>query len=382
MLFFSMILAAVVIARGIFVMTKNNFYRIIFSILVFGVSSKFLINKILTGKISLYPDVPDFLIFINLWLFGVVFILFFLLIIKDIALGITCLISFALKKYAPIKIHFYFKIATIVVTFLSVILATWGIFSAFSLPDVKEQEIKIANLPYSLNDTSIAVLTDLHADRLNNRERIEKIVEITNNLQADLVVITGDFADGAIDSVKDTLAPLKNLKSKYGVFGVPGNHEYYSGYQEYQSYLEQLGIKMLNNRFSPLAEEQIALIGVTDKAAAQYKFRENFPAPDIRSAMSGTENYPIKILLAHRPDMASEAKNYGLDLQISGHTHGGSILLFDLIVATFNDGFVSGLYKFKDSSMQLYVSNGSSIWSAFPFRIGVPNEITLIRLKR
>ena len=96
----------------------------------------------------------------------------------------------------------------------------------------------------------------------------------------------------------------------------------------------------------------------------------------------GTENYPIKILLAHRPDMASEAKNYGLDLQISGHTHGGSILLFDLIVATFNDGFVSGLYKFKDSSMQLYVSNGSSIWSAFPFRIGVPNEITLIRLKR
>ena len=79
MLFFSMILAAVVIARGIFVMTKNNFYRIIFSILVFGVSSKFLINKILTGKISLYPDVPDFLIFINLWLFGVVFILFFLL---------------------------------------------------------------------------------------------------------------------------------------------------------------------------------------------------------------------------------------------------------------------------------------------------------------
>ena len=148
--------------------------------------------------------------------------------------------------------------------------------------------------------------------------------------------------DGRVAVRGGDLRPLEELSAPLGVFGVPGNHEYYSGYEEWMLFLSGLGIDMLENSHRILAGGKLALGSVTDPAA--------------------------------------EAAKSGVALQVSGHTHGGMIVGIDRLVARFNAGFVAGSYRVGD--LRLYVSRGSGIWNGFPIRLGVPSEITLLRLKR
>ena len=119
-----------------------------------------------------------------------------------------------------------------------------------------------------------------------------------------------------------------------------------------------------------------ALPGQTDPAAARFG-RET---PDLRKTFDGAPPGAVKLLLAHQPKPAAEAAKSGVALQVSGHTHGGMIVGIDRLVARFNAGFVAGSYRVGD--LRLYVSRGSGIWNGFPIRLGVPSEITLLRLKR
>ena len=382
MLIFSIIFAILIIVRAIIPAPMTLKSKIILSAIACLISLKFFISHLITGRMFYEPAIPKFFIIFGTWLFGIVFIFFFLIIFKDLCFLLVLLINSMTKKYQSIQLKSFFNIFTLVLLGLSIIAATFGLISGLAVPSVKEQNITIQKLPSSLNNFTIAVLTDLHIDRLTDKSKIEKIVKKTNNLQPNIIVILGDVADGSTTELAELLAPLQNLKAKNGVYGVVGNHEYYSGYEDYQKLFKQFGVKMLNNKFIPLMNNQIALIGITDRAALQSRFKSKLPAPNLSKAAKGSELYPIKILLAHRPAIASDAKKFNIDLQLSGHTHGGSILLFDSIVAMSNGSFSSGLYKLPNSKTQLYVSNGSGIWSGFPFRIGRASEITLIRLKR
>lgn len=182
--------------------------------------------------------------------------------------------------------------------------------------------------------------------------------------------------DGRVAVRGGDLRPLEELSAPLGVFGVPGNHEYYSGYEEWMLFLSGLGIDMLENSHRILAGGKLALGGVTDPAAARFG-RET---PDLRKTFDGAPPGAVKLLLAHQPKPAAEAAKSGVALQVSGHTHGGMIVGIDRLVARFNAGFVAGSYRVGD--LRLYVSRGSGIWNGFPIRLGVPSEITLLRLKR
>ena len=326
------------------------------------------------------PNIPHSIIWGMTWFFGIIFILFFLLIFKDLCFLITYLINLITKKYSIDVLKKFFNAFSLVATLLAIIISTIGLFSGFATPQVKEQVIKIKNLPNNLNNFSIAVLSDLHIDKMTDKDKIEKIVEITNNLKPNIIVLLGDVADGTTDELADKLAPLAKLQAKSGIFGVVGNHEYYSGYHEYQKLFRQFNIKILNNQFTAVGE--LALIGITDKVIKNKNSSRKIPSQNLNKAVNGSETFPVKILLAHRPAVAHEAKKYDIDLQLSGHTHGGSIILFDRLVAAYNGGFYSGLYKLNNSKLQLYVHNGTGIWSGFPFRFGHSSEITLIKLKR
>ena len=223
---------------------------------------------------------------------------------------------------------------------------------------------------------TVAALADLHADGITREDRIRKIVERTNALNPDIVVIAGDFVDGTVSEHGGDLRPLADLKARYGVFGVPGNHEYYSGYEEWMEFLSALGIRMLLNEHALAGGEAVVLAGVTDPVAGLMGKEE----PDISKALQGAPEKGVRILVSHQPRLAREAAEHGVDLQVSGHTHGGMITGMDRLVARFNEGFVSGLYTV--GHMKLYVSNGSGIWNGFPIRIGVPSEIVLIRLRK
>lgn len=115
------------------------------------------------------------------------------------------------------------------------------------MPEVREYSVFVNRLPEEFEGMSVAVLADLHVDHTTSPGHIREIVWRTNAACPDMVVIVGDFVDGSIEDCREAVQPLADLKARFGVFGVPGNHEYYSGYREWMGHLSRLGIRMLCN---------------------------------------------------------------------------------------------------------------------------------------
>ena len=161
------------------------------------------------------------------------------------------------------------------------------------------------------------------------------------------------------------------------MFAIPGNHEYYVDYVHWLPVFEQLGVQMLLNRHVLVSHNgrQLVLAGITDKAASPLRL----PLHDVAGALRDAPEQSPVILLSHRPIGAVANARQGVDLQLSGHTHGGQIWGPHLLAQWANQGFVSGLYDVQ--GMQLYVSNGTGLWNGFPIRLGRAAEITHITLR-
>lgn len=249
-----------------------------------------------------------------------------------------------------------------------------GEYKALSLPDVREITVELPHYPVGVAPLRIALLADLHADCVKTAPFLRAVTERTNALGADAILIVGDFVDGCVARRGKDVAELQHLHAPLGVYGVSGNHEYYSGNGEWQSFLCKQGIRMLNNEHVKLGP--VVLAGVPDIAARH----NGAPAPDLARALRGVPRQAPVVLMAHQPKYAAEAASFGVDLQLSGHTHGGLIRGLDALLARFNDGFVAGLYQVSENT-QLYVSRGTSLWTGDAVRLGVPAEITLITLR-
>lgn len=313
------------------------------------------------------PDCPMWVELVCSWLFISLIVLLGLLVAMEITLLPLRLLQRRWPCFKKLR-H------TLLVLCAPAALGTaaWGMYQAFALPEVQEVTI---HLPQLKQPVRLAMLTDLHADRFKQADFFREVVTRTNALQADLVVITGDFEDGHLYALAPALAPLRHLESRWGVYAVDGNHDYFSGHAAWQRYLGKIGIRFLNNENVSPGPGYIVLAGVTDPAAV----RDNCPPPDIAQALAGkpSDGTPI-VLLAHQPRLAKQAARHGVQLQLSGHTHGGQAPGFRQIVAAFNDGLVQGLNR--RGKLQVYISNGTSLWSGFPFRLFTPAEITLIHL--
>ncbi len=327
------------------------------------------------GGMYFAPELPRFLILSTAFLYSACFIAFFLLILKDLTWGIWLLTNCIRKKKEP---RFPRKIASMTVFGAALLIAAYGTWEALRIPEVRTEEIVLAKLPPELDGFTIVVLADLHASAMNTEVLLQKIVDKANTLKPDLMLLNGDIVDGTVENRRLAVAPLAELRAKYGVWGSPGNHEYLSGYREWVDALGKLGIQLLDNRHVTLqiGAAHLTLAGVTDATATRY----GLPVPDIKAALYGSRDDAVRILMAHRPAGSSEHAQAGVDLQISGHTHGGMIIGLDrMIIAKYNEGFVSGHYQV--GKMKLYVSRGSALWLGFPFRLGVPSEITRIVLR-
>ncbi|MCC8193929.1 MAG: metallophosphoesterase, partial [Deltaproteobacteria bacterium] len=173
------------------------------------------------------------------------------------------------------------------------------------------------------------------------------------------------------------VAALRVLRARDGVFACDGNHEYYSGHAAWMRAFKALGLPLLHNAHTVvrIKGKQLVLAGVNDPAADRF----GMEGPDLEKALAGAPAEAPVILLAHQPRYARFNAERGVDLQLSGHTHGGQMIGFDRIVASHNEGFVRGLYTV--GSMKLYVCPGAGLWTGFPVRIGVPAEIARIVLR-
>ncbi|MGB5372389.1 MAG: metallophosphoesterase [Polyangiales bacterium] len=254
-------------------------------------------------------------------------------------------------------------------------LSGWGVWSAIRPVEVKRVAVRLKKLPGALNGLRLVQLTDMHIGLTIGRDFVEDVVRKVNALEPDIVAITGDLIDGSVDDLGSAVAPLGKIRAKLGTYFVTGNHEYYSGADPWLAFLQGLGIKALRNEHVELSKngETIHLAGVDDWSARRFG---NGHGADMARAMAGRDaNKPV-VLLAHQPVQFDEAREHGVDLQISGHTHGGQIFPFGLLTRLAQP-FVSGLHRRGDS--QIYVSSGTGYWGP-PMRIAAPAEITLIEL--
>lgn len=372
---FALLLAGWVILRGALPLRIRWELKAGISAAILLVAFKFHLLYLFGGPRFFAPDLPGFVILISAWLHIILFLFFFLLLGSEIVRGVVCLYMLIRKIERTERFRIAGNRINLALLIIACLMSTFGILNGVATPNVRALTIVINKLPPELDGLTVAVIADLHVDGLTQADDIKKIVQKTNSARPDLIAAIGDFADGSVKTEGGKLLPLKDLSAKYGVYGVPGNHEYYSGYTEWMPFMESLGIEMLENRHVALFNGKLILAGVTDPVA----FRRGGIAPDIGAALKNVDRRVPIILLSHQPRLAPDAAEYGVDLQISGHTHGGMILGVDYLVGLFNRGFVSGLYRVKN--MILYVSNGTGIWSGFPVRLGVSSEITLLRLE-
>lgn len=258
-------------------------------------------------------------------------------------------------------------------------LAAWGLYNGVRAPDVREVELKFADLPPSLDGYRIVQISDLHCSKAARRWRTQTVVDMANGLKPDLICLTGDLSDGKVGRVGCHLEPLKELRARDGVFACTGNHEYYSGYRDWltQFYAKAENIRFLTNECA-LPHPGLALAGVPDPAGFKRKFDA---APDVRRAFAAATNGEFRVLLQHQPKWAeTNVREAGVDLQLSGHIHGGIAPGFRSIIERFNGGFSRGAYRFGKSV--LYVSPGCGQWAGFPMRFFNPSEIVLITLRQ
>lgn len=259
---------------------------------------------------------------------------------------------------------------------VSGVIVLFGFIEVLRGPIAKVVSVERHNISPSLHQLKIAQISDLHIGASIQTSYVNKVIRKTNKLNPDVIVITGDLIDGKPSTVQHVIDSLSQLKAKYGVYYVVGNHEYYWNIETVLKSLKNTGMTILlnENKVIDINGTKLMISGITDPAA--YGMQPHRP-PDIAKASLGMESTDFKILLAHQPSIYPHAEKLKYDLQLSGHTHAGQFFPFSLFIG-FAHKYSRGLYQHKE--MHVYVNPGTGYWGPAN-RFGIPAEITLLELK-
>ncbi len=251
-----------------------------------------------------------------------------------------------------------------------------GLRSALALPEVRRVEVRIERWPESLDGFRIVQLSDLHIGPILGREFAERLVAEVTRLAPDLIALTGDLVDGDVRQLRDEVEPFAELSAPHGVYFVTGNHDYYSGAEAWLERISELGIRALRNERVPIGSGDgvFDLAGIDDHRGDWVRGSPS----DLERALGGRDPDRPVVLLAHDPTSFKRAAAMQVDLQISGHTHGGQIWPFNYLVRLAVPQVAGFLRRGRS---QLYVSRGTGFWGP-PIRLFAPSEITEIRIRR
>ncbi|MGW7331319.1 metallophosphoesterase [Streptomyces sp. NPDC054840] len=244
-----------------------------------------------------------------------------------------------------------------------------GTYGVLRGPSVKRVRVPLAKLPRAAHGFRIAVVSDVHLGPVLGRAHTQRIVDTVNRTQPDLIAIVGDLVDGSVPDLGHAAEPLRRLAARHGSFFVTGNHEYFSGAQQWIDHVRELGLNPLENAREELPHFDLA--GVNDiQGELEGK------GPDFGAALGDRDRTRAAVLLAHQPVVIHDAVRHGVDLQLSGHTHGGQLWPGNYLAELANPT-VAGLERYGDT--QLYVSRGAGAWGP-PVRVGAPSDITVVEL--
>lgn len=306
-------------------------------------------------------------------------------------MGFAYLLMLACVATLPLSaaLHWFGRSEAVLAVFIlgvASVLAWRSVRKVLQPEQVRYQVIPVdKQLSGELEALSAVVLSDVHVAGLVGSERMKRISETVNKLKPDLIFVTGDLVDGSVKQLAAAVAPLKEMKAKYGVYYVTGNHEFYSNPQQWREYCaERLGWNVLSNAHAQVVVDGslVNVIGIEDRSwlrQANGKVRDD---TRLELATNGLTERDIEsglnILLAHQPKDARNIHKFPwIDVQVSGHTHGGQFWPLHFFVykdQTYN----TGLYTIKNSRTQIYVSEGTGFWGP-PMRLGTSCEISVLR---
>ncbi|GAA3391819.1 metallophosphoesterase [Streptomyces roseoviridis] len=245
-----------------------------------------------------------------------------------------------------------------------------GAYGVLRGPRVKRVTVPLARLPRGAHGYRIAVVSDIHIGPILGRAHTQRIVDTINATQPDLVAVVGDLVDGTVENLGSAAEPLARLRARDGAFFVTGNHEYFSGADAWVDHVRELGLRPLRNARVEIGAG-FDLAGVDDVAGESVG-----QGPDFAKALGDRDRARTAVLLAHQPVVIDDAVRHGVDLQLSGHTHGGQLWPGNFLAELANPT-VAGLERYGDT--QLYVSRGAGAWGP-PVRVGAPSDITVVEL--
>ncbi len=244
--------------------------------------------------------------------------------------------------------------------------------------DITRLDIEIKRLPEKFENFTITQISDLHSGKFVNLDLIKKSVMLVNEQDSDIVMMTGDFIEHICyreKHIRPCMQEIALIQSREGIYAVLGNHDHQSDAKKITEELQRIGVKVLRNENTRLrrGNSAIQILGVDDLVEKK---------DNMRKTLSGVNASEVKILMSHSPDIAENYKLSGIDLLLSGHTHGGQVC-FPFIGAPVNPSdygqkFVSGLIKYND--IQMYVNRGIGV-TIIPARFMCKPEITVFTLK-
>ncbi|MDT0319433.1 metallophosphoesterase [Streptomyces millisiae] len=246
----------------------------------------------------------------------------------------------------------------------------YGTYAARRLV-TRRVSVTLPRLPSAADGYRVAVVSDIHLGPLLGRAHCQRVVDTINRTRPHLVTVVGDLVDAEVDDLRSAVAPLAGIESRDGVYYVTGNHEYNVDTGAWVDHVRELGLRPLANARDELPHFDLA--GVNDVAGEGT----DFGGPDFEAALGDRDPSRVSVLMAHQPVQIHDAVEYGVDLQLSGHTHGGQMWPLNYVAAAANPT-LAGLDRYGDT--QLYVTRGAGAFGP-PVRIGADPDVTLIELR-
>lgn len=312
----------------------------------------------------------DFLLNVSLTVMAYINFLVTFVIIRDIYAFIEYLIL-------PIPITLLYSTeATLLLLGVPLILLVLGNAVVQVGARLVKVPIFFKNLPQELEGIRILHISDLHISPSLPACFVRKLVKKVMALDADVVVLTGDILDSFAEKHTKEFAYLKKLKVRRGIFLVPGNHEYYWDAKNAITAFNNAGIQVLVNQVVdiPLGKSLLQIAGVPDPAAHHFRHE----GPDFSKVQEQFKENSFRIMLSHQPTLSLQSEKIGVDLQLSGHTHGGQFFPWNWLIVFF-ERYSKGLYKM--ARMQMYVNQGTGYWGP-RIRLGTYCELTEIVLRK
>ena len=298
------------------------------------------------------------------FLFGFAFILVMLILMRDIVWSITYYLS-GKQILSPID-NFALKFANCITVFIALCLGVYSVYSAEKLPKVLNYEYSDSRIKEPLK---IMMISDIHINKMYSMKKVKKFVKYINDLKPDVLLMVGDIADDKLSDIKNKITELGKLKAPLGIYYVLGNHETYFDAFAWEAEFASLGWRVLHNSGISIEDKGLYIAGLPDN--------RRFPI-NIKQSLNQAKDDDFRIMLSHLPEVAHKIAENKVDIQVSGHTHGGQIFPFNFISKSANKGFLAGEYTLGNT--KVLVSRGAGYWGP-PMRLFAPNDIIMINLK-